>query len=183
MKYTLTRDYRVDFTAFAPMHTFKGWCVEGITAEADIDFDTMTLHKIRANANVSFFTTGDQTRTRAMATYMAADRLPDASMKMVECQSFQKVKRGAYRISVIAVLEFMGIRKKMPITFYAVPKDDEMLVELAFQWSFKGHGVKAPRLLFLTVKDLVDIKGWGQFNQLKQPRDAGDFQRSEATLA
>ncbi len=168
MKYALTPNYRVEFTAFAPMHTFKAWCMENVTAEVEIDFDTLSLHKIHAVAKVSSFTTGDALRNQAMWTYMVTDRFAEASIEMTKCKEFIKLKSGAYRVSVLTVLEFMGIRRQLPITFYAVPFDEGMKIETAFNWSFKAFGLKPPRLLFLTVRDSVEIKGWGHFEKSDQ---------------
>jgi len=183
MKYMLTQDYRVDFTAYAPMHTFKGWTVKGIEAEVEIDFHSLVLNKLHAVAEVAFFTTGNEDRNKAMSDYLVVGRFPKASVEMIECKSFKKVNRGAYRVSVLAVLEFMSIRRQMPIIFYAVPADGEMKIEVALQWSFKGYGLNAPRLLFLKVRDIVDIKGWGQFAQLKQIRGINNSQQSQAIPA
>ena len=169
MKYILARDYRVNFKAYAPMHTFKGWCTKGVKAEMEIDFNALSLHKLVAVAKVSHFTTGDGARTLAMANYMMVNRFPKASIEMTKCNSFQKLKKGAYRISVVTLLEFMGIQRQLPIIFYAVPTNDGIKIEVAFRWSFKAFGLKAPRLFFLTVRDIVDIKGWGKFTTLKLP--------------
>ncbi len=162
--FTLSESYRVEFTAYAPLHTFKGWTVEGVTAAMGIDFEARTITFAHATAKTKYFDTGFDDRNKAMQEFMKIDSLPEASIEMTELTSFTPVDKNRFKISVLAVLEFMGERRQLPIHFTATLTDtDELTIELDFKWSFKAFGIKAPRLLFLTVRDIVDISGHGTF--------------------
>ena len=163
MKYQSTGKYRVDFTAYAPMHTFKGQTTKGIHAEIDIDFERQTIRHARACADVNFFTTGDSDRTAAMKEFMTVERFPEAAVEMAQCRTFEKIDDTRFRVSVLAVLEFMGVRRQLPVSFTITLEKKLMRIDLSFKWSFSAYGIKAPRLLFLTVRDIVDIKGTGDF--------------------
>ncbi len=162
--FNMSEAYRVDFTAYAPLHTFKGWTVEGVEAAIGIDFAARTITFARARAKTKFFDTGFDDRNKAMQEFMKIDALPEASIEMTELKSFTPVGKNQFKISVLAVLEFMGERRQLPINFNAVLTDTgELTIHLNFKWSFKAFGIKAPRLLFLTVRDIVDISGHGTF--------------------
>ncbi len=161
--YTLSRDFRVDFTAYAPFHTFKGWSIKGIDAQISIDFQHLEILNASATAQTRFFDTGYADRNKAMVDYMQQEKFPEASVEMTECKEFVLQDDGRYRADILAVLEFIGERRQLPITFYVAKESGKITIDLAFKWSFKAYGLKAPRLLFLTVRDIVDIRGRGGF--------------------
>lgn len=163
--FTMTSGYRVDFTAYAPMHTFKGWSVEGIEASIGIDFNAGTVTHARAVARTEHFDTGDAERNMAMETYIQTGAYPEASVEMTEVKAFTAIGDNRYQVTVLAVLEFMARRRQLPLNFTVALTDDGLAVDLAFKWSFKAYGLKAPRLLFLTVRDIVDISGHGEFKR------------------
>jgi hypothetical protein len=51
----------------------------------------------------------------------------------------------------------------LPVDFRIIRDDQGFSIDLDYKWSFKAYGLKAPRLLFLTVRDIVDISGKGKF--------------------
>jgi len=167
MKYTLSENFRVDFIAHAPMHTFKGWTFKGIDAEMEVDFDALELSGIHATAETCFFDTGNEDRNQAMKAYMSSDRFPKALVETAQSTQFEKLDEEMYKISPLIILEFMGIRKQMPVTFIAVREKNKIKIDVELKWSFKAYGLKAPRLLFLTVRDIVEIKGSGEFHLVK----------------
>ncbi len=57
----------------------------------------------------------------------------------------------------------MGQRRQLPVEFVIIRNGHGFSIDLAYKWSFKAYGLKAPRLLFLTVRDIVDISGKGEF--------------------
>ncbi len=157
MKYEITDKSQVDFVAYAPMHTFKGWSVEGITGIFDIDFENLVIHQIEAVALNEFFDTGYDDRNKAMVDFFKFDKNRESSFVMTECKEFKVIGEDKYRITVLGVLDFVGIRRQLPITCTLRKEGDNVKVDLKFKWSFKAFGIKAPRLLFLTVRDIVDI--------------------------
>ncbi len=161
--YTLSSDFRVDFTAYAPLHTFKGWTIKGVEAQIGIDFQHLEIHHASASAHTRFFDTGHADRNQAMAGYMQQERFPEASIEMTKCKEFVLQDDGRYRAEILAVLDFIGVRRQLPVTFYVAKASEKITIDLAFKWSFKAYGLKAPRLLFLTVRDIVDIQGRGGF--------------------
>lgn len=163
MKYTLTNNSRVAFTAYAPMHAFKGWAAEGLHGSLKIEFDNLEIRNIVVISEISCFDTGDPERNRAMNNFFSLEKHPEASFVMTECREFCRLDNGRYRITVQGVLELAGIRRQLPITFMIQPDEAQIQLDLEFKWSFKAYGLKAPRLLFLTVRDIVDIKAHLEF--------------------
>lgn len=164
MRYRLTGRYRVDFTAYAPMHTFKGHTKEGVEAEVEIDFNALTLVSAGARADVRKFTTLDRERDKAMQTFMDSEKNPEAAIEMTQVETFEQLDDKHYRIQCLAILTFMGVRRQMPVSFSLIRTEDSgFTIDMDFKWSFKAYGIKAPRLLFLTVRDIVDIRGTGVF--------------------
>ncbi len=137
--FSLTPDFQVDFTAYAPLHTFRGWTNKGVEARMDIDFENLTIIRAKAVAQVSCFDTGDKLKNLAMMEYIRWKKIPEASLEMTEAEEFTN----------------------LPLSFTIIRKDQGIKVDLAFKWSFKAYGLKAPQLLFLKVRDIVDIKGTG----------------------
>ncbi len=157
MKFDITDKSRVDFVAYAPMHTFKGWAVEGLSGYFDVDFDNLTINHIEALALNQYFDTGYDDRNKAMVDFFKFDTNKESSFVMTECREFKKVGDQKYQITVLGILDFVGIRRQLPITLVLTKDDGNLYVSLKFKWSFKAYGIKAPRLLFLTVRDVVDI--------------------------
>lgn len=163
MTYELTPEFRVDFTAYAPMHTFKGWTLEGVTGCIEMDPGTGTVLNAHATARTRFFNTNDEERNRAMADYIQPDSWPEARIDMTVCKKVVELGNSRFRADVLAVLEFMGVRRQLPVTLTAALSTTGVDVELSLKWSFRAYGLKAPRLLFLTVRDIVNIRGRGKF--------------------
>lgn len=165
--YTLTDKYDVNFTAYAPFHTFKGWTCKAVEAQIGIDFDAQTIAFARARANTRCFDTGYADRNKAMADYMKIDKYPEARIELTDVKSFTRMDHTYYKADVLAVLEFMGQARQLPLSFMITRFTDEtgFSIALDFKWSFKAFGLKAPSLLFLTVRDIVDISGKGEFTK------------------
>lgn len=161
--YCLTRNFDVRFTAYAPLHTFKGWARQGIEAQIGINFDTGVVSYARASAQVCSFDTGFDDRNRAMAKYMQIDKYTKSSIELTEVKAFTRLDDARFQIEALAVLEFMSQRCQLPLSFHITRDDSGFSIDLDFKWSFKAYGLKAPRLLFLTVRDIVDISGKGEF--------------------
>lgn len=165
--YTLTDNYDVHFIAYAPLHTFKGWTCKEVEAQISIDFDAQTIAFAKARAKTRCFDTGHPDRNKAMADYLKIDQHPEAAIELTEVKSFARMDDIRYKAEVLAVLEFMGQVRQLPLNFIITRSADNMgfSIDLDFKWSFKAFGLKAPSLLFLTVRDIVDISGKGEFTQ------------------
>ncbi len=161
--YTLNSGYDVRFIAYAPLHTFKGWTCQGVEAEMEINFHSGLLTHARAVAQTRHFDTGFDDRNRAMFEYMQVDKYPEASVEMIEQTGFSRLDESRYQVSVQAALEFIGARRRLPLNFMITRNGSGFSIDLDFKWSFRAYGLKAPRLLFLTVRDIVDISGKGEF--------------------
>ncbi len=143
--------------AYAPMHTFKGWTIQGLTGFFDIDFEEMKVHQVEAVALNEFFDTGYADRNKAMVDFFKFETNKTSSFHLTECKEFKKISDTKYHISMLGVLEFAGIRRQLPITCILLKNGESMTASMKVKWSFKAYGIKAPRLLFLTVRDIVDI--------------------------
>lgn len=163
MQYEITDKSRVDFTAHAPMHTFRGWAAEGLTGSIEIDFETLALQRIQVAVDANCFDTGDADKNRAMKDFFSLEMYPEASFVMTGCREFCRTATNSYKIIVLGILELAGIRRQLPITCTVTEDDEQILIDLQFKWSFKAYGMKSPRLLFLTVRDIVDIKAHLEF--------------------
>nr|WP_321400894.1 hypothetical protein [uncultured Desulfobacter sp.] len=166
--YQLTGEYNVGFTAYAPLHTFKGWTRQGVEAQMGIDFEAKSISYARASAKTVFFDTGFKDRNKAMADYMQIREYPESSIELSEVKKFNRLDDSRYQINALAVLEFMGQRRQLPVDFSIVRDDHGFSIDLDYKWSFKAYGLKAPRLLFLAVRDIVDISGKGKFIPVAQ---------------
>lgn len=162
-EYKLTANYDVGFTAYAPLHTFKGWSRQGVDARIGINFDAGTISYARASAQTCCFDTGFDDRNRAMADYMQIDKYPESSIELTQVKAFTRLDDTRFQIEALAVLVFMGQRRQLPVSFLITRENNGFSIDLDFKWSFKAYGLKAPRLLFLTVRDIVDISGKGKF--------------------
>jgi polyisoprenoid-binding protein YceI len=159
MKFLLNEEAsRVDFIAYAPMHKFKGWATKKLTGSLEIDFDNLNLANIQAMVETSCLDTGDDSKNKAMVEYFSLDKHPQASFIMTECKEFSKEKDNLYKITVLGILGFAGIRRQLPITCTLNHTDKQLSLDLQFKWSFKAYGIAPPTLLFLKVRDIVDIK-------------------------
>lgn len=165
--YTLTDNYDVRFTAYAPLHTFKGWTRKEVEAQIGIDFHAQTIAFAKARAKPRCFDTSHADRNKAMADYMQIDKHPEASIELTEVKSFTRMDDTRYKADVLAVLEFMGQARQLPLNLIITRFADKagFSISLDFKWSFKAFGLKAPSLLFLKVRDIVDISGKGEFTK------------------
>lgn len=165
MIYTLDEQAsKANFIAYAPMHKFKGWVKEGLKGAIDIDLSANILTNIEAVAKTEAFDTGDVERNKAMEDYFSLQDHLETSFVMTECKSFKKRGGNAYQLTVLGILDFAGIRRQLPISCNVKEGDDGRIIfDLAFKWSFKAYGLKVPRLLFLTVRDIVDINAHLEF--------------------
>jgi polyisoprenoid-binding protein YceI len=178
LKYVLTDESRVDFIAHAPLHAFKGWAVRGLTGLADLDAAACRLHDVRAAVETRCFDTGDAERNRAMERFFSLDAHPQASFVCGECREFSVLQNkgggNVHRVTVVGVLDFAGVRRQLPVTGTMRVNDGRLVWDLRFKWSFKAYGLKPPRLLFLTVRDIVDVKAHLEFIPMadKEPANA-----------
>ena len=163
MKYVLTDNSRVDFVAHAPLHAFKGWAIGGLQAEAEIDVDQGTLQCLRAEVETRCFDTADRERTRAMSRYFALPDHPRAGFSLSECREFRYLGGNRWRTAMLGVLDFVDIRRQLPLTGLLQMANGRLLWDLQCKWSFKAYGLKAPRMLFLAVRDIVDIAAHLEF--------------------
>lgn len=161
--YRLTVNYDVGFTAYAPLHTFKGWARQGIEAQMGINFDAGTISYARASAQTCYFDTGFDDRNKAMADYIQLDKYPESSIELTEVTAFIRLDDTRFQIDALVVLEFMGQRRQLPVSFFIIRDHSDFFIDLDFKWSFKAYGLKVPRLLFFTVRDIVNISGKGKF--------------------
>lgn len=159
VKYVMTEASRVDFTAYAPMHTFKGWAVQGLAGEIELDCAQPDILSLSATAATMEFETVDTSRTKAMRDYFQLARHSQASFTMTECRQFHSTGDTTYQADMEGVLLFGGIRRLVPITCALTVGESTLDAQIQCKWSFKAYGLKAPRLLFLTVRDIVDIHG------------------------
>lgn len=157
MLYEFTEQCRVGFVAHAPLHSFKGWAAGKLAGGMDIDLDLLQLLHLKAVVPTSRFETGDRERTKAMRDYFALEKHPETSFTMTECRAFTQSRPGCWHITVQGILAFAGVYRQLPIGCLINHIGDNLAMDLKFKWSFKAYGMKAPRLLFLTVSDIVDI--------------------------
>jgi len=158
LNYLLSDSNRVDFVARAPLHAFTGWCARGLRGEASIDWNKGRVEKLWAGVNTGDFQTTDPERTQAMSRYFSFPDHPRATFSMTECRDFQKQGGNHWRTSMLGILDFVGVRRQLPVQGALRSTQEGLLhLELRCKWSFKAFGIKAPRLLFLTVGDIVDI--------------------------
>ncbi len=162
-EYKLTANYDVGFTAYAPLHTFKGWARQGIEAQMGINFDAGTISYARASAQTRYFDTGFNDRNKAMTDYMQIEKYPESSIELTQVKAFTRANDTRFQIKALAVLRFMGQQRQLPISFIIMRNHIGFSIDLDFKWSFKAYDLKAPRLLFLRVRDIVDISGKGEF--------------------
>ncbi len=171
MKYVLTDNSRIDFIAHAPMHAFKGWAIDGLRAEAEIDVDQRVVHLLRAEVETRCFDTADHERTEAMRRHFSLPEHPRAVFAMSGCREFHPVDGNRWQTKLIGVLEFVDIRRQLPVNGLIRLDNGRLLLDLQCKWSFSAYGLKAPRLLFLAVRDIVDINAHLEFIPLETKED------------
>jgi hypothetical protein len=157
VNYQLTEACRVDFTAYAPLHLFKGWTEEGLSGEIAVDLANRRLDNFAATAETLSFTTADRQRTEAMRDYFFLREHRQTSFRLSEPCALADAGQGRYRGVMVGVLEFAAIRRQMPLTCLLHRTPAGITMSVSGRWSFKAFGLRAPRLLFLTVRDIVDI--------------------------
>ena len=170
--FRLSGHYDVGFTAYAPLHTFKGWARQGVEAQIGINFEAGTISYARARAQTGCFDTGFADRNKAMADYMQIDKYPESSIELTEVKAFTRLDDIRFQIDALVVLEFVGQRRQLPVSFFITRDHSGFAIDLDFKWSFKAYGLKAPSLLFLTVRDIVNISGKGEFVPVPSLRTA-----------
>lgn len=154
------------FVAYAPMHSFKGWVEKGgLKGRLAFDPEKGVLKAIEAAADTGSFETGDADRNKAMDDFFHLKDHPETSFLMTEVKSQKAGAGGKQTVSLVGILEFAGIRRQLPINCTIMVNDGTISFDLTFKWSFKAFGLKAPRLLFLTVRDIVDIKAHLEFTK------------------
>jgi hypothetical protein len=159
MKYILSEEKnRIAFTAYAPLHTFKGWVTESINGEADIDLENKQIENVTVRATTGLFDTGDAFKNEEMHQFIGVKKNPQATFTFNECTYFVQADEHTYHISVNGILDFMDIRRSFPLDIVAIRNGKGFSAGLVFKWSFKGHGIKPPQLFFLKLKDKVDIR-------------------------
>lgn len=163
MKYVLTDNSRVDFLAHAPLHGFKGWAIKGLQGELEADLAVCTLQGLWATVETCCFDTADPERTTAMSRYFALPEHPRAAFRLSESPGLQPLTNGGWRTKMLGVLDFVDIRRQLPVSGTFKMQGERLLCDLQCKWSFKAYGIKAPRLLMLTVRDIVDIKAHLEF--------------------
>lgn len=130
----------------------------------EIDFDSFTLQHIEATLLTNCFNTGDMKKNQAMTDYFSLKNHPQASFIMTKCRKFSKLTNNSYQLIISGALQFASIHRQLAINCMIKRNATDMLFcNLQFKWSFKAYGLKAPRLLFLTVRDIVDINAHLEF--------------------
>ena len=171
MKYVLTDNSRVEFIARAPLHAFKGWAVEGLLGIMEADFSTGHLQSLQAEVKTRCFETAAPERTESMSRYFAFIEHPNASFTLSRCQEVVSEGSGRWRVKMLGVLSFVDIRRQLPVYGIVQEENGRLLWELQCKWSFKAYGLKAPRLLMLSVRDIVDIKAHLEFMPLEDEKE------------
>lgn len=145
------------------MHKFRGWAKEGLNGSMNIDFDNLNLTDIQAMVQTFCFDTGDNSKNKEMAEYFSFAKHPEAGFAMTECKEFSKINGNLYQLAILGILEFSGIRRQLPITCTLNRAEGHLHLDLHLKWSFKAYDLKPPTLLFLKVRDIVDIKAHLEF--------------------
>jgi len=147
------------------MHTFKGWAIRGLRGKINIDFEQLSLHHAQVTLETRYLDTGDDDKNRAMRNFFKLDQHPETGFVMTECRELCQLKNNKYKMTVLGILDFVSIRRQLPITAMLTVQKEKIIMDLHFKWSFKAYGLKPPRLLFMTVRDIVDIKAHLEFIQ------------------
>ncbi|MBM9612829.1 YceI family protein [Desulfobulbus rhabdoformis] len=163
MKYVLTDRSRVNFVAHAPLHKFKGWAEEGLSGGLDIDLEHGMVSSLHAEVETRCFQTPDQERTRAMSQFFNLSEHPYATFKIGQQISLRPAGKDCWSTKMPGILSFVDIHRLLPVIGKLRLENERLIWELQCKWSFKAYGLKAPRLLMLTVRDIVDISARLEF--------------------
>ena len=147
----------IDFLAYAPLHKFKGKVDNGLNGKINIDFDKNEIIDVNISIQTEFFDTGDFFKNKEMHKYIDSKNIETVSFKLKKFKSMKKLKGDTYQIALIGILKFMNIERDLELKFQIEKKEDKIFTKLKFVWSFKNYGLKPPQLLFIKVKDKLDI--------------------------
>jgi len=157
MRFKIKEDSKVDFLAYAPLHKFRGNIEEGFSGSIEIDFEKKEITEIDIVVETKFFKTGDFLKDKEMHKYISSKKIKTASFKLKKFKKMKKLKKENYQIELIGVLKFMDIERDLDLKFTIEKKEDSIETVFKFVWSFKNYGLEPPHLLFIKVKDKVDI--------------------------
>lgn len=164
MNYLLDeKNSKSSFIAYAPMHKFKGWVENGFAGTLEVDNQDFTIKNIMASAQTNKFDTGDMTRNKAMNDFFELKVNTETSFTMTGLKALKPLGKDKYKATLIGILDFAGIKRQLPIVCNVQNKGERVVFDIAVKWSFKAYGIKAPTLLFLTVRDIVDITAHLEF--------------------
>ena len=158
---------KVEFTATAPFHKFKGWSETGFDGEIDINFEENIINNIKVIIKTEFFETGDKLKNKEMQKYIKSNIMPATSFKMTEFKKIVKLNTypdaESYDIEVLGILCFMDIKRKLKLNIKASKTENKLYADVSFDWSFKNYGLKPPQILFIKVKDIVKVSAYMEF--------------------
>jgi len=168
MKYRIDEaKSKIEFKATAPFHKFKGWSEKGFEGEIDIDFKNNIINDIEVIIKTEFFETGDKLKNHEMQKYIKSNKIPNASFKLSEFKKMIKLEvypdAESYEIIVIGVLSFMNIERELELNIKASKTEDRLYADVYFDWSFKNYKLKPPHILFIKLKDIVNISAYLEF--------------------
>nr|WP_320012568.1 YceI family protein [uncultured Desulfobulbus sp.] len=163
MKYVLTDNSRVNFVAHAPLHRFKGWAEKGVQGGLEIDLAGGVVRSLHAEVETSCLQTPDQERTQAMRQFFNFADHPYATFKLAQEAALRPVGTDRWNTQMPGILSFVDIHRQLPVKGMLRRENERLIWELQCKWSFKAYGLKAPRLLMLTVRDIVDISARLEF--------------------
>ncbi len=157
MRYNINQERsRADFVAYAPMHKFCGWAVNTIVGQVEVDLEQAKIENFAAKASTMSFATGDASRNKAMQEYFNFLQYPETSFYITD--SIPLANCGdIWKGELTGILELAGVRRQLPVDCIIRKRDQLLVFDLSLNWSFKAFAMKAPRLLFMTVRDIVDI--------------------------
>ncbi len=162
-----TQKSKIEFTATAPFHKFKGWAEKGLDGYIDIDFENNIINDINVIIKTEYFETGDKLKDKEMQKYIKSNIMPDSYFKLTEFRKITKTDvypdAESYDISVTGILSFMDTERKLDLQIKASKADNRLYADVSFDWSFKNYALKPPHILFIKVKDTVKISAYLEF--------------------
>ncbi len=147
---------RASFVAYAPMHKFKGWTTNSIVGQAEVNADSGEITNFIARAATMEFETGDTSRNKAMQQHFSFARYPATSFHTTAPVALKK-RGNKWQGEITGLLELAGVRRQLPVNCILYMEEGLPVFEFSLKWSFTAFGMKVPRLLSLTVRDIVDI--------------------------
>ncbi len=157
MRYTIEPERsRASFVAYAPMHKFKGWTTNSIIGQVEADAASGEIRSFLAKAATMEFETGDSSRNKAMRDYFSFTRYPETSFHTTAPVTLKK-RGNKWQGEITGILELAGVCRQLPVNCILYMEEGLPVFEFFLKWSFAAFGMKVPRLLFLTVRDIVDI--------------------------